>query len=205
MARVGFKKAKYNLIDGNDYKALQAEKVPMFEKVVDEKFAPEFNDAELYANDSVAESDYSFKSGTLSLTVTDDEDKFCSEILGNKVSEEETLKGEVTSNINDNPPYIGYGHIITKKVNNVLKYKVEVFPRVKITSISTENKSRGDSLEFGTTSIEGKVFACDTPIGNFAEGDWEKHKTFDKFTEAETYLDKMLSPKAAAMAKGKAV
>ena len=48
MARIGFRKAKYNAIDytTNKYKALTENKVPDFEKVVDEKFAPEFNNAE---------------------------------------------------------------------------------------------------------------------------------------------------------------
>ena len=86
MARIGFRKAKYNLIDGDKYKALTGSKVPEFEKVVDEKFAPEYNTAELYANDALCESDYSFKKGTLSLTVADDDDTFVAEIMGNTVS-----------------------------------------------------------------------------------------------------------------------
>ena len=52
MARIGYRKGKYNEIDTatNKYKALTGGTVPEFEKVVDEKFAPEFNSAELYAN-----------------------------------------------------------------------------------------------------------------------------------------------------------
>ena len=40
MARIGFKQAKYNQIVGDTYKEL-TDKVPVFEKVIDEKFAPE--------------------------------------------------------------------------------------------------------------------------------------------------------------------
>ena len=50
MARIGFKKAKYNKIVGTTYDTLKQGGVPVFEKVVDEKFAGEFNTAELYAN-----------------------------------------------------------------------------------------------------------------------------------------------------------
>ena len=74
MARIGFKKAKYNKIVGDKYEALKESAVPVFEKVIDEKFAPEYNSAELYANDGIVESDYSFKKGTLSLTIADDND-----------------------------------------------------------------------------------------------------------------------------------
>lgn len=191
MARIGFKKAKYNKINGDKYEALKENKVPMFEKVVDEKFAPEFNTAELYANDGLAETDYSFKKGTLSLTVSDDDDTFCAELLGNKVGES---GGEVTSNIDDTAPEFGYGHIVPKMVNNVKKYKVEFFPRVKFTKITTDNKTRGESVEFGTTAIEGTVMPLEVALNGMKIGDWEKHQTFATLQEAETYLDGLLTP-----------
>ena len=191
MARIGFKKAKYNKIVGNTYATLTSSKVPEFEKVIDEKFAPEYNSAELYANDGLAESDYSFKKGSLSITVADDEDAFCAELLGNTET-----SGEVTSNVGDIAPEFGYGHIIPKMVSGVKKYKVEFFPRVKFTKITGDNKTRGEGAEFGTTAIEGTVFPLETAINKLAVGDWEKHQTFATLAEAETYLDGLLTPKA---------
>ena len=195
MARIGFKKAKYNKIVGNTYATLTDNKVPVFEKVVDEKFAPEFNTAELYANDGLAESDYSFKKGVLSLTVADDDDKFCAELLGNTVAE---AGGEVISNIENTAPEFGYGHIIPKMVNGARKYKVEFFPRVKFTKITSDNKTRGESVEFSTTAIEGTVMPLETAINGLAVGDWEKHNTFATLAEAETYLDGLLTPVKAS-------
>lgn len=189
MARIGFKKAKYNKIVGNSYATLTDNKVPVFEKVVDEKFAPEYNTAELYANDGLAESDYSFKKGTLSLTVADDDDKLCAELLGNTDAE-----GEVTSNIRDSAPEFGYGHIIPKMVGGERKYKVEFFPRVKFTKVTSDNKSRGESVEFSTTAIEGTVFPLETALNGLKEGDWEKHQTFATLEEADAYLDGLLTP-----------
>lgn len=189
MARIGFRKAKYNLIDGDKYKALTDSKVPEFEKVVDEKFAPEYNTAELYANDALCESDYSFKKGTLSLTVADDDDTFVAEIMGNTVS-----TGEVVSSIDDTAPEVGYGHILPKLVNKVKKYKVEFFPRVKFTKVTTDNKTRGESIEFSTTAIEGTVYPLEKEVNGLAVGTWEKHQTFATLAEAETYLDGLLTP-----------
>ena len=189
MARIGFRKAKYNPIDGDKYKALTGSKVPEFEKVVDEKFAPEYNTAELYANDALCESDYSFKKGTLSLTVADDEDEFVAAIMGNTVT-----TGEVTSSIDDTAPEVGYGHILPKLVNNVKKYKVEFFPRVKFTKVTTDNKTRGESIEFSTTAIEGTVYPLEKEVNGLAVGTWEKHQTFATLAEAETYLDGLLTP-----------
>ena len=189
MARIGFRKAKYNLIDGDKYKALTGSKVPEFEKVVDEKFAPEYNTAELFANDALCESDYSFKKGTLSLTVADDEDEFVAAIMGNTVT-----SGEVVSSIDDTAPEVGYGHILPKLVNNVKKYKVEFFPRVKFTKVTTDNKTRGESIEFSTTAIEGTVYPLEKEVNGLAVGTWEKHQTFATLAEAETYLDGLLTP-----------
>ena len=189
MARIGFRKAKYNLIDGDKYKALTGSKVPEFEKVVDEKFAPEYNTAELYANDALCESDYSFKKGTLSLTVADDDDTFVAEIMGNTVT-----TGEVASSVDDTAPEVGYGHILPKLVNNVKKYKVEFFPRVKFTKVTTDNKTRGESIEFSTTAIEGTVYPLEKEVNGLAVGTWEKHQTFATLAEAETYLDGLLTP-----------
>lgn len=189
MARIGFKKAKYNKIVGSAYAPLTSNAVPVFEKVIDEKFAPEYNTAELYANDGLAESDYSFKKGTLTLTVADDDDALCAELLGNTDND-----GEVTSNIDDTAPEFGYGHIIPKMVGGARKYKVEFFPRVKFTKVTSDNKTRGESVEFSTTAIEGTVFPLETAINGLAVGDWEKHQTFATLAEAETYLDGLLTP-----------
>lgn len=189
MARIGFKKAKYNKIVGGKYDA----QVKDFEKVVDEKFAPEYNSAELYANDALAETDYSFKKGTLTLTIADDDDNFIAGLFGNAIVGED---GEVTSTINDTAPEFGYGHIIPKMVGGVKKFKVEFFPRVKFTKITSDNKTRGESVEFSTSSVEGTVYPLDTKLNGFDEGVWEKHKTFATLEEAETYLDGLLTPEA---------
>lgn len=191
MARIGFKFAKYNKINGNTYATLTSAKVPLFEKVIDEKFAPEFNSAELPANDSIAESDYSFKKGTLSLTIADDNDALLAELFGNTVAKE---GGEVTSNIEDVAPEFGYGHIIPKMVGGIRKYKVEFFPRVKFTKATSDNKTRGESVEFNTTALEATVYPLETALNGLKVGDWEKHQTFATLAEAETYLDSLLTP-----------
>lgn len=195
MARTGFRIAKYNQMDHttSKYKTLSGENVPVFEKVVDEKFAPEFNNAELYANDVLCESDYSFKKGALSLTIADDNDKLCAELLGNTIEAEGT---EVTSNIDNIAPEFGYGHIIPKMVGGKRKFKVEFFPRVKFTKIASDNKTRGESVEFSTSTVEGTVYPLDKAFNGLKAGDWEKHQTFDTFEAAETYLNGLLTPTA---------
>ena len=191
MARIGYKKAKYNKIDAETkkYAALTEGKVPCLEKVIDEKFSAEFNSAELYADDALAETDYSFKKGGLAITVAHDEDERDAKLMGNTIT-----KDEVVKNIADTAPEVGYGHIVTKMINGVKKYKVEFFPRVKFTKITTDAKTRGESVEFGTTAIEGTVYPLDADFNGMKAGTWEKHQTFDTEAEAEAYLDECLTP-----------
>ena len=188
MARIGFKNAKYNLHDA-ETKKLKGATPSALEKVIEEKFAPEYNSAELYANDGLAECDYSFKKGTLSITVANDDDEKDAELMGNTIT-----SGEVVKNIADTSPEVAYGHIVTKVVGGIRKYKVEFFPRVKFNKITTDAKTRGENIEFGTTSIEGVVYPLDADFNGMKAGDWEKHQTFETEAEAIAYLDECLTP-----------
>lgn len=194
MARIGYKSAKYNTIDPstNKYATLTGSAVPALERVIDEKFSPEYNSAELYADDALAESDYSFKKGTITLTVADDDDKIEAAFLGHTDSTD-----EITKSVDDKAPEVGYGHIVTKMIKGVKSYKVEFFPRVMFTKSNTDAKTRGESTEFGTTTYEGTVYPCDREINGNAAGVWERHQTFKTEAEAVTYLNTCLSPATA--------
>lgn len=194
MARIGYKKAKFNMADKSTkkYKAVTSG-VPKLEKVIDEKFSPEYNSAELYADDVLAESDYSFKKGGLTITMADDDDKTVAQLLGNTVSDGSTA-GEVIQKVSDVAPEIGYGHIVTKMVGGARKYKVEFFPRCKVTKVTTDNKTKGEGIEFGTTSLEATVMPLEEEFNGMDIGTWEMHKTFDTEALAESYLDTCLTP-----------
>lgn len=134
------------------------------------------NDAKLYADDGLAESDTSFQSGTVTLGIDDENDQMLATLLGHTISD-----GEIVRNADDVAPYVGLGRIITKMVNNVYKYKVEFLHKVKFAEPSQENNTKGESVEFGTSEIEGQV-------AKLANGDWSKSQTFDSMAEAQEYL-----------------
>lgn len=202
MARVGLKSAMYNKIVGNKYADLKgadgnnAGEVPCLSGIIDEKFSPEYNSAELYANDMLYESDYSFKKGALNITVADDGNELYTEMLGHKTSNADGLEGEISFNIDDKAPEIGYGHIVPKIILGERRFKVEFFPRVKCTKITCDNKTKGESVEFGTTAIEAVVLPLVYNVGKCVAGEWQKHKTFATYAEAVSYLDGLLTPEA---------
>lgn len=135
------------------------------------------NDAKLYADDGLAESDTSFQSGTVSIEVDNADVTTQATLLGHTISGDEMIR-----NANDVAPYVALGRIVTKMVAGSYKYKVEFLSKVKFSEPSQENTTKGESVEFGTTTLEGIV-------STLANGDWSKTKTFDSMTEAKTYLN----------------
>lgn len=135
------------------------------------------NNASLYADDVLAESDTSFQSGTASLGIDDEDDQMLATLLGHEI-----VDGEMVRNSTDLAPYVGFGRIITKMVGGVYKYKVEFLCKVKFGEPSQENNTKGETLEFGTSTLEGQ-------ISTLANGDWSKSQTFDSMADAQAYLN----------------
>ena len=110
--------------------------------------------------------------------------------------------GVVIKSTNSEKKEFGYGHIITKLVGGVKKYKVEFFPRVRWTKFTADGKTKGEGTEFGTATIEGVVLplenefklAVATGSETLGSGVWEIHHTFDKYEEAQAMLVAVLTP-----------
>lgn len=142
------------------------------------------NEAKLYGDDTLAESDTSFSNGTITLGVTDDDDTVFSELLGHTL----TAGGEVIKAATDAAPYVGVGRIVTKMVNGAYKYKVEFLYKVKFSEPSRDENTKGESIEFATPSIEGIIAALDD-----ANNTWNISKTFDTKSDALTYLKNLMA------------
>lgn len=191
MASIGLRNAKYNKINytTKKYNELTDSKVPILGRLIDAKFTEDRNNTKLHADDKIVEKDKSFKGGTIAITVDDVDDKTYSDVKGCVID-----KDEVTENSEDVAPEIGYGHIVTKIYDGVKKYKVEFLPRVEITKITADRKTKGESIEYNTVSIEGNVVELEEEINGMKVGDWKKTQTFTTLTEAQTYLDGLLTP-----------
>lgn len=192
MANIGLRNARYNKIDitTSKYKALTNNKVPVLGRMIDAKLSEDRGEASLYADDILAEYDSNFTGAKLNLTLDNVDDKTYADIKGCEQSDE----GEITENQDNTTPELGYGHIITKMINGVKQYKVEFLPRIKVTSITADAKTKGESIEFNTVAIEAKVMPLDKEINGLKIGDWKKSQTFDTLKKAQEYLDKLLTP-----------
>ena len=138
------------------------------------------NSATLYADDTLAESDTSFQSGTVTMGIDDEDMETMATLLGHTYSNSEIIR-----NATDVAPYVGLGRVVVKMVNGVYKYKVEFLYKVKFSEPSQSDSTKGESLEFGTSEIEGMVSAL-------KNGKWSIAKTFDSQDSAITYLEALM-------------
>jgi len=137
----------------------------------------ETNTAELYADDGLAESDYSFKSGTISLGIDELSDAVQAEFLGHTIA-----SSEMTAKSTDVPAYVGIGFYGVKMISGVKKYRAIFFPKVKFNEPSDSEKTQGESIEFGTSTLEGKILKNDSDV-------WKIEKTFALVADAIAYLN----------------
>lgn len=163
-----------------------------FGKAVSCKVDVTNNDAALYAEDSLSESDKSFNSAKVTLGVADDDDTIFAPILGHKVSDagKDVTGGEMVRNANDVAPYIGLGRVITKMVNGALKYKGEFLYKVKFSEPSQDDQTKGEKVDFKTPEIEGTA-------SQLANGNWSAAKTFDTKDAAVAWVKDKLKLAAA--------
>lgn len=181
MAKIGLKNFRYSPLDA-DFNPTGAKSLG---KAVSCQVSVTNNSATLYADDSLAESDYSFNNATVTLGVDDERDTTFAELLGHTITE-----GEVVCNSEDVAPYVALGRIVTKIVGNEKKYKVEFLCKVKFQEPSADENTKGETVEFATTSIEGVA-------STLPNGDWRKFKTFDTYELADAYLNELLAPAEA--------
>jgi phi13 family phage major tail protein len=179
MARIGLTNLWYShLTEGTDGSATY-DGAKQLGKAVSCSVEITNNDAKLYGDDTLAESDTSFASGSITLGVTDDDDTVFADLLGHTITEE----GVVTKTGTDVAPYVGVGRIVTKMVNGAYKYKAVFIYKAKFSEPSADENTKGENVEFSTPEVEGVISALADDAGT-----WSTNKTFDTKSDALIWL-----------------
>lgn len=133
--------------------------------------------AELHADDVLAESDNSFVSGTLSVGVDDIAEEHKNIILGHEEND-----GETTANVDDAAIEVGLGFYGVKMKNGKRKYRAIWLRKGKFAEPSESFKTKEGSTTFTTPELTYTFGADD-------DGNWKNEKTFDTPEEAVKYLN----------------
>lgn len=186
MAQIGLTNLWYGLLTEAEDGTPSYAGAKSFGKAVSAKVDVSTNDATLYADDALAESDNSFQSAKVTLGVADDDMTIFAEILGHKVADS---GGEMVRSADDAAPWVGLGRVVTKMVGGKYVYKGEFLYKVKFSEPSQEDSTKGESVDFSTPEIEGTAVTL-------ANGDWSAAQVFDTKTAAVEWVKGKLAAKA---------
>lgn len=185
MAQIGLTNLWYGLLTEAEDGTPSYAGAKSFGKAVSAKVDVSTNDATLYADDVLAESDKSFQSAKVTLGVADDDMTIFAEILGHTVAE---IGGEMVRSADDAAPWVGLGRVVTKMVNGKRVYKGEFLYKVRFAEPSQEDSTKGESVDFSTPEIEGTA-------ATLANGDWSAAQVFDTKAAAVTWVKGKLAAK----------
>lgn len=148
-------------------------------KAIQASISITLSDVKLYGDDAMAENEKAFQSGTISLNTTDLSFKNQADLLGHTYDDAEST---LVANSNDVAPYTGVGFYGVLKVNNVRKFRAVWLPKVLFGEPNDEMNTKGESVEFGTYTMEGNIMQED-------DGKWKEEALFETAEEAVAYLD----------------
>lgn len=144
------------------------------------------NDVKLYADDGVAESDKSFKDGTLSLNVDDLALKVYADMLGHTYTAAGTGENaepeKVVASVDDIAPYLGVGFYGAVKRNNKPCFQAKWLKKVQFSEPNDETDTKGETVAFQTPTIEGTAFQAD-------DGTWKEQAEFATEAAARAWLN----------------
>ena len=194
MADLGLRYAKYNIIDSSTgkYKAFGTgqTKPNSIGKLVSSSFEPTRDTAEIFGDDMLAEHYNGFVEGTLNAEFVNVTDATVADLFGHAAPASDLL----TKKGDDVAPAVGYGQVVSKMVDNTLKYKAELLVKVVFDGITNSHNTRGKNVQFGTTSLTGKVMQLDSAMNGFAAGTYYMSKEFSTLDAAEAQVDTWLTP-----------
>jgi phi13 family phage major tail protein len=128
----------------------------LLSKVISAEMSIEITNATLYADDAASDVVREFQTGTLTLNVRDLPANVAAELVGASIDDQGLLafSGEDSGN----PVAIGFK---AKKPNG--EYRHFWVYRVKFAVPSTSLKTKADTIEFATPSIEGTIMVRNKP------------------------------------------
>lgn len=140
------------------------------------------NNAELYADDALKENDNSATGGTISLEVDGITNAGRVAMMGYAENEDGSI--DMTE---DPSPWGGYGYVEVLSTNNVKSYGAAFVYKTQLAQSTIAANTRGQSANFGTTTLDGKMAAA--VVAEDLKNRFYRYKEFGTLEEAIAWLD----------------
>lgn len=192
MAKIGMMKPKYSVITiSQDESGKETEAygpVKVFGKAINATSSINTADAEMHADDGVAETASEFISGQLTMTTDDIEDQVEADVTGATL---DTETGTITNRDTDKAPFVRLGYISRRQKNNVVQYRGVIFTKAQFGALPDDNETKGENIVFKSTQTVAKLMRN-------VRHEWRvKSAWMATEEEAEAWLDENLAPNNA--------
>jgi len=152
------------------------------------------SDNVLYGDNGPAETDTQFAGGTITLTTTDLSAEVLAALLGVQV-QELAIAGLETSDATElvygdaqSAPYVGFGAISKRMVDNEIKWVGIVYTKVKFGNISDSLETQGETISWQTPEIVGTLMRDDS-----SDHIWKRVSSYlDSEADALLYIQSIL-------------
>ena len=157
-------------------------------------------DNNLYADNAIAETDRSFAGGSMTLSTDDLSQEVTKAILGLTETAITGIEGVTDTSVKElvyddtqNPPYLGVGFIIKKKVGGAYKWRGVVLCKVMFSVPADAATTQGESIEWQVPELSATIMRDDS-----ATRMWKREATFTTEAQAEAYIKARLNITEAA-------
>ena len=152
-------------------------------------------DNNFYADNSIAESDSSFSGGSVTVNTADLGPEATALVLGITPVPIADISGVTDEDVNElifdddqRSPYLGFGCIIKKRVNNVDKWRAIILTKIMLAVPNDAATTQGETIEWQTPQLTGTIMRDDS-----AKHAWKREATFTTEAQAEAYIKSRLS------------
>lgn len=184
MAKIGLKYPVYALATEAGG-AISYASGAVIAKAITANVSIETNDVKLYADDVIAETDHSFASGTISLSVDDLTDAVKVALLGyaeGAVADAVIGSKNLSAGAATTPSNVGVGFYGKRVHGGVNSWRAIWLKKVQFAEPADEFATKGENTEFGTPTIEGTIMMA-------ADDLWKEEATYSTEAGAIAWLN----------------
>lgn len=152
-------------------------------------------DNNLYADNSIAETERTFSDGSLTISTDDLSTEVSAAIIGLTQQGIGTITGVTDENVvellyddDQNAPYLGIGFIIKKRVGGSYKWRGVVLTKAMFSIPGDAAVTQGESVEWQVPTLTAAIMRDDS-----AKHCWKKEATFTTEEQAEAYIKNRLN------------
>lgn len=140
--------------------------------------------APLYGDNTTVEYAREFIDGEITINQDELTSTMRKDLLGNQTKSEtlgENTLEVLTGKDDDTPPFVGFGYIQSKTVDNTRQYRAIWYKKVQFGEPDESAETKGESIVWQTPTIVGNILKA-------ADGEWKEEITVPALSTAIAWL-----------------